>query len=111
MIRSKYFSESELQRFVTETEQEVDLRAAQREEQQRLQAITDFIANPANAHILDADPMVQKIRAHGTPAQPLRSAAPIGTPGNPIPFNARFDPSHLKHQPVQISSIKDPYIR
>jgi hypothetical protein len=76
VIKSKYFSESDLQRFVSDSEQEIDLREVQRAEAHRMQAITDFIANPANKHILDADPMVQKIRAHGTPAQPLRSAAP-----------------------------------
>jgi hypothetical protein len=46
VIKSKYFSESDLQRFVSESEQEIDLREVQRAEAHRMQAITDFIANP-----------------------------------------------------------------
>ena len=91
MIKSRYYSESELQRIVSDTELELDRREAQRAEEQRMQAFTAWANDPRNKSIIDNDPMVQKLRAMSNPAPQRQAPAP--QPVQRIGFsNAAIDP-------------------
>jgi hypothetical protein len=91
-ITSKHFSEPDLQRIVREVEEEVDRRAIQQDADRRLQEVISFINNPANKHIIDADPAVQRIRAMGQPQQPAKPPQP-------------------QRPPVYVAKIIDPMVR
>jgi hypothetical protein len=75
-IQSKYFDEHQLQRLVTETEQEIDRRSIQEEADARLQQMINYINDPANKAKIDSDPAVQRLRAMSQPQQPAKPSQP-----------------------------------
>jgi uncharacterized protein YciW len=91
-ITSKYFDEAQLQRLVTETEQEIDRRSIQQEADARLQQMINYINDPANKATIDNDPAVQRLRAMGQPEQPAK-------------------PSQPQRPPVYVPKIIDPMVR
>jgi hypothetical protein len=117
----KYHSPAEYDRIIRECEVELDQREEQRAEAERLERVRQWAQDPANSQQLaqiraEMDRAESEHRAkygqqHPTTTAQQRPAAPMGTPQNPIPANARFDPSHLKNQLLQISSIQDPLVK
>ena len=108
-IRSKYLSESDVQRLIDESERDVDRLAQQQE-------IDSWIKNPANAQQLAAIraefARIDSRRAQPAPTaqQPHRSTAPPGSPSNPIPGNARFSPDDLKYDRRGVQRVIDPHV-
>jgi hypothetical protein len=113
MSKYKYLDQETIERVAADVDREF-------EEMDRTARIKAWCDDPTNSQQLAQfrAEMQRAEEGHRAKYAPQRAtqthprpAAPMGTPQNPIPANARFDPSHLKHQPVQIASIKDPYIR
>ena len=102
-IRSKYLSESDVQRLINETEREVQELA----EQQELQR---WIDNPANAQQLAAIRAefaaidARRAKTAQTTQQPQRSTFSPGSPQSPIP-------PQLKYDRPSVSKIIDPMAR
>jgi hypothetical protein len=104
---SKYFTDAEIRQLVQETESEIDSREAQRAEHRRIQAITAWINDPKNKSIIDADPMVQKLRAMNQHAQQ--------TPAQAVPTGYKSRQQLEAERPwlaprkPEVQSIIDPY--
>ena len=117
MIKSRYYNESELQRIVADTEAELDRRA----NQQRIDAMIAWVNDPANKHIVDNNPMVQKLRAmsNPVPAQtqpPAQRIAPVPASPSALPsgYKSRqqLEAERPWLRPAKPSTkIIDPYAR
>lgn len=90
MIKSRYYSESELQRIVSDTELELDRREAQRAEAERLEKVRQWAADPRNAAQLA---QIQAEFERVAPPAQQRPTAPAAAPVQRIGFsNAAIDP-------------------
>ena len=116
----KYHTPAEYHQLIVETEREIDRRAEQAAEAQRLAAFEAYVNDPRNANEINNNPVVKALRQ--TPASPgwgpspqQRPASQQAQPGRlptVISGDARFHPSHLKLKPAtpQVDSIRDPLV-
>src|SRR5215470_9842576 len=116
MIRSRHFSETELQRIVDAADQDIDTANQQAMEQDRFDRVAAWCADKNNAAQLREiqaefarlDAAHQR-RSQPQPAAPASRFAP-GTPQNPIPANARFSPRDLLYDRPSYGKIVDPKV-
>ena len=120
MIKSRMFSQAELQNLVSEVEHEVEAREAQRIERMNQERFAAYVNDPRNANEVNNHPVVKALRAMpasshwGGAAPQQRPTAQPTQPGRlpaVINMNQRFSPVHLKMKPStpQIDSVIDPY--
>lgn len=81
MIKSRYFSEPELQRIVSAAEQDVELAERAKFEEQRLQAVQQWAADPQNAQQLahiraEFDRLAPQRRPAQAPQRPATTELP-----------------------------------
>jgi hypothetical protein len=103
---SKYFTDAEIRQLVQETEAEIDRRQAQQAEHRRMQAITAWINDPRNKSVIDADPMVQKLRAMNQPMQ--QAQAPAAATGYKSRQQLEAERPWLRARKPEVQSIIDP---
>jgi hypothetical protein len=120
---SKYFSDAEIKQLVKESEDEIDRREAQREADQRLAMQLAWINDSANKARIDADPLVQYLRANdpqrtqpNVPSQTPRltpHTAPTTPSGLPIGYKDRAtlerEKPWLAPRKTELQSVIDPY--
>ena len=110
----KYHTPAEYDAIIRETEREMDRRAQQQFEADRLEKVKEWMSNPANAKTL-AEVRAEFNRIAGAPAQtsPAAQTAPVSAPAAPQrpPTRAELEAARPWLRPAKPSTkLTDPYV-